>query len=713
MIILKIKKIFKTSLTIFITIAIVTFNIINVHAVDYGRISSTTGIKLRANAGTNYEKVTSVPHNAIVTVNEQNVPTKDSSTGCTTGLWHKITYKNYTGYACSRYVEITGSSDNTEAEIPKSDMATMTEEEFETYLTNQGFPESYKVKLRILHAAHPNWIFVGITTRDDWATVLKNENVSGRSLYQSTSSSTQGYLNTGDGFYNWYTDKFSPKDGTTWYQANSQTIQYYMDPRNFLTESGIFMFEDLNYYRSYQTNEAVKTILYTDFYSDLIQYYMEGANSYNISPIYLAALSRQEVGLTAGYATSGTTSSYCSTDYTGYYNFYNIQATSATKPVCNGLAYAVQKGWNTKQKAIVGGANWIVSGYIDAGQNTAYFQKWNTSSNATKAYSHQYMTNIRGVASSASTTKSSYSSMGILDLPFVFQIPIYEGIPESTSLPKTGNPNNWLKALNVNNTLVTNFDAEKTSYTVNVPSNTKTINVSATTINTNAKVSGTGTITLTNNTTTVNIIVTAQNGNQRTYTLNVIKPQDIPTEDTPKEDNKENDETNNNNTENNENSKDDETNAEEEITYPTVTETITSAGYKTKDNTYMTNITLGSTVQGIITKLQNANKYASINITNSNNKSKTSGSLVTGDKITVVSNNESKTYTVIIYGDINGDSEITTLDLLRVQKHILNKSILTGSYQKAADVNKDGSVTTLDLLRIQKHILKQSNISQS
>ena len=39
-------------------------------------------------------------------------------------------------------------------------MATMTDAEFETYLTNQGFPESYKVKLRELHKSHPNWVFV-------------------------------------------------------------------------------------------------------------------------------------------------------------------------------------------------------------------------------------------------------------------------------------------------------------------------------------------------------------------------------------------------------------------------------------------------------------------------------------------------------------------------------------------------------------------------
>ena len=730
MIILKTKKIFKASLTIFITITIITLNIINVQAVDYGRISSTTGLKLRAGAGTSYDKVVTVPHNTLVTVNEQNVPTNDSSTGCSTGLWHKITYGEYIGYACSHYVEITGSSteEETESDNTISDMATMTDEEFDAYLNNQGFPESYKVKLKELHKAHPNWVFVGIKTRANWSTILKNQNISGRNLYQSTSSSTQGYLSTEDGYYDWYTDKFTVLEGTTWYQSSSQTIEYYMDPRNFLNEAGIFMFEDLNYYSSYQTSAAVKSILYTDFYNDLIQYYIEAASTYNVSPIYLAALSRQEVGLTAGYATSGTTSKYCGTDYSGYYNFYNIQA---NRGVCDGLAYASKESvnWNTKQKAIVEGANWIVSGYINAGQNTPYFQKFNTSINATKPYYHQYMANVKGVASSAITTKNSYSSMNIIDLPIVFQIPIYEEIPESTSLTKTGNPNNWLKTLTLNETSVTNFDSEETSYTVNVLANTKSVNIEATTINSNAKITGTGTITLTDNTTTLNIIVTAQNGNQRTYTLNIIKSQDTSTEEIPKEDdntkedntesedkenNTSNDKNDNNNdTEDNETNNDNETNADEEINYPTIQETISSAGYYIKDNTYITNITLGSTVQGTITKLQNANKYASINMTTCNNKSKTSGSLVTGDKITIISNKESKTYTVIIYGDINGDGEITVIDLASIQKHLLKKSILSGVYFKAADVDKNGSLTVMDLAKIQKHLLKKSNISQS
>ena len=742
-----------------------------------GRIAATLGLKLRKGPTTNDEKIITVPHNTIVTI----VSYSDTGNGCS-DKWAEIIYEanglSHRGYACSTFIEdiVTIEVEDSEPTPPAEDnnsdnnsdnsdngnngnngntdgnngdttnkdeetnnestMANMTAEEFEAYLTSQGFPESYKVKLRELHKLHPSWVFVGIQARDNWATVLSNQNVSGRSLYQSKDSASQGYLATGDGFYDWYNDKFIAKDGSTWFQANSQTISYYMDPRNFLTESGIFMFEDLNYYSSYQTSNSVKAILYTEFYADLIQYYMEAATTYNVSPIYLAALSRQEVGLSAGYATSGTTSTYCSLDYTGYYNFYNIQATAGSKPVCNGLAYAKSVGWNSKQNAIVGGASWIVNGYINAGQNTAYFQKWNTSSNATKPYYHQYMSNIRAVVSSASTTKNSYSSMGIIDYSFVFQIPIYQGIPSSTTLPATGNPNNWLKSLKVNNTLVTNFDSEETEYTVNMPQGTKMVTVSATPVNSSATVIGIGNIELTELTTNVDIVVTAQNGNTRIYKLEIKRPEEIISPVVPDNElDKDDDENNNNNSNNNNNNDTNDSNnsddkedvddniitpvippkeeEKEEIIYPTPSETISKSGYKINGNAYIYNVTLGSTVQGIVSKLQAANQYASINITTNNNNSKTSGSLVTGDKITIVSNDISQTFSVVIYGDTNGDGEITTLDLLILQKHLLKKSTLTNAYLKSSDVNKDGKSNTLDLLIIQKHLLKKGNISQS
>ena len=93
---------------------------------------------------------------------------------------------------------------------------------------------------------------------------------------------------------------------------------------------------------------------------------------------------------------------------------------------------------------------------------------------------------------------------------------------------------------------------------------------------------------------------------------------------------------------------------------------------------------------------------------------KTSGKVVTGDRLQVWNSNGNlqKEYGIVIYGDASGDGVITVLDLLRVQKQILGTIKLEGSYLKAADVSRNGTVDVLDLLRIQKHILGSSTITQ-
>ena len=69
--------------------------------------------------------------------------------------------------------------------------------------------------------------------------------------------------------------------------------------------------------------------------------FMEAAKSYNVSPVYLASLSRQEVGTKMGLVTSGEQFEYKGITYIGFYNFYNIGARSSEEnPAKAGLVYA-------------------------------------------------------------------------------------------------------------------------------------------------------------------------------------------------------------------------------------------------------------------------------------------------------------------------------------------------------------------------------------
>ena len=75
--------------------------------------------------------------------------------------------------------------------------------------------------------------------------------------------------------------------------------------------------------------------------------------------------------------------------------------------------------------------------------------------------------------------------------------------------------------------------------------------------------------------------------------------------------------------------------------------------------------------------------------------------------------NEIYNYYFIIYGDVNGDGSINSLDVLVLQKYILEMKDLDELYLKAGNISKNGNLpSSLDVLKIQKHILEIKNIEQ-
>lgn len=122
-------------------------------------------------------------------------------------------------------------------------------------------PELYKSYIDNLKKAHSNWNFKFLYTGLSWDEVLENENVSGRSALQVPPYDKK-YLSTTDKTYNPSTGTWTPIDGKTWFQASSDVVSYYLDPRNFLTkESDIFQFETLSYDKNAQTLSGVESML--------------------------------------------------------------------------------------------------------------------------------------------------------------------------------------------------------------------------------------------------------------------------------------------------------------------------------------------------------------------------------------------------------------------------------------------------------------------
>ncbi|MFR0911165.1 MAG: peptide-binding protein, partial [Eubacterium sp.] len=123
--------------------------------------------------------------------------------------------------------------------------------------------------------------------------------------------------------------------------------------------------------------------------------------------------------------------------YTGIYNFLLVH--NKLDPISNGLAWAssgrtYKRAWTTPQKSIEGGAEYIGEKYINCGQYTTYFQRFNVNAKSTYGlYQHQYMTNVYGAASEASISSDAYEDMGIAKLAKTFIIPVYKGMPSTTA----------------------------------------------------------------------------------------------------------------------------------------------------------------------------------------------------------------------------------------------------------------------------------------
>lgn len=331
------------------------------------------------------------------------------------------------------------------------------------------FPDSYKPYLRALHSKYPKWKFVPYNTGIYFDTAVSEEYKDNKSLIENAYSKFLKSNASGD--YNASTGKYIPKDGGNWVSASKNAIAYFMDPRNFLDAEHIYMFEQLSYDSATQTQAGVEAILDGSFmYKTNIGYIttagkykasntlfsskiLEAAKKADVSAYYIASRILQEVGTKknakyAGMGASGSVSGQYSKTYTGIYNFYNIGAYSSANPIANGLAWAsnrkdktYNRPWTKPGKSIIGGASYIGEKYINCGQNTTYYQRFNVNKGSKYAlYTHQYMTNVYGAASEAAYTSEAYDDLGIAPLAKTFVIPYFKNMPGENSTVRLGAP---------------------------------------------------------------------------------------------------------------------------------------------------------------------------------------------------------------------------------------------------------------------------------
>ena len=301
---------------------------------------------------------------------------------------------------------------------------------------DDNFPASYMPYINALKAEHPNWVFKAVHTGLDWNTVVSHES------YEVSAG-----ISTVEDIYGaeW------KKDGNNYYvdgnyvTASKGAVAYVLDPRNFINNNGIFMFEALRFVEGVQTPSAVQGVLASTpmgaNYKDKYKLYGEWKNlgttyadliysiskEVGINPVHIASRIRQE---NSGNILNNV---LINGDY-GVYNFFNIGAydkSDGTTAVTNGINSARNRGWTSVSAALRGGIQYIYNNYIKWGQNTIYFERFdvNNPGQAKFLLGTGYMTNIFAPRSEALITYKAYANCGILNNSFEFDIPVYENMP--------------------------------------------------------------------------------------------------------------------------------------------------------------------------------------------------------------------------------------------------------------------------------------------
>ncbi len=596
-------------------------------------------------------------------------------------------------------------------------------------LENSSYPGVLAL-INELKKSHPNWTFTVLYTGLDWSNVIYKETsaLHGRSLVQNSSAG-----------WTCPTCGSTPYDNGTWYCASPTTVSYYMDIRNWLSESYIFAFETLSYDSSTQTIDGVKKILSGTFMDkDSISYYdtegniqtinksyaqiiMEAAAEAKVSPYHLASRVRQEQGsgrssLISGKYTYTDGNGNTITDLRGYYNYFNIGASGGNSAaiIRNGLNKAKSKGWTTPELAIKGGATFLAAEYISNYQDCLYLEKYQVDS-AGGLYSHQYMQNVSAPFSEGYTTYKAYRDMGMLDYSFNFIIPVYENMPTTVSpmpnsvamdiVTENVKVTTAYSALKVrssassSSTLIGSLDKgtvvlriEKATamssdgrYWDKVVYNTGTnliVGYAARTDTDGSKyLTEVEDVITTNEKAITTTDVNLRNGPGLTgTTVKKTLPKDL------------------------------------EVTI------IDKIGYeingyiwyrvKTSDGTqgylaaeYLTSNSISKDNYKIESNYIIVTPGMKIN--NIDGATTTSENFSTGIIIT----KENVDYNLVILGDSNGDETINSADLLKVVKYLKGTTTLEGAYLRAADCNNDGTVNSADLLKVVKYLKETGSIT--
>ena len=135
------------------------------------------------------------------------------------------------------------------------------------------------------------------------------------------------------------------------------------------------------------------------------------------------------------------------------------------------------------------------------------------------------------------------------------------------------------------------------------------------------------------------------------------------------------------------------------MTYTITKEYIDVSKLEIDEKNYIKKYNVGTTYEEIRKEIDTSGSVKFID--NTEKELENSDIIRTGSKVVIELSTETKEYTIVVYGDINGDGKITMSDLVKSANYLIDETIISEAcYKEAIDVTKDGNVRMSDIIKL-------------
>lgn len=204
-------------------------------------------------------------------------------------------------------------------------------------------------------------------------------------------------------------------NGVKWKNAKSRDVMAAMNPESAMNDAvNKYQFLVLNQPQNLTADQLNILLQGKGILEGHGEAFRQASQKYQVNEIYLISHALLETGegtskLAQGLQVKGEPK---------HKRFFNMYGVGAYDKDANkyGAKYAANVGWDSPNKAIIGGAEFISKGFISENQNTLYTMRWNPSNPGAS----QYATDILWAQANANYMHAYYEKLGITEGKFNF-----------------------------------------------------------------------------------------------------------------------------------------------------------------------------------------------------------------------------------------------------------------------------------------------------